>query len=369
MSALDRIPGLAGYLAARQQNEASSLGQLQQAQGVMGLQGALRAREQEEQLMAALAQSNGDPEKAMQIAIASGNLAGAAKLAPVVEARRKQGAGQPIGSGGLRLPNGEIVPPAAGPKQFAPPEIIRLQEHLKTLPEGDPRRVPVEKRIQMLGERQPAVQVNMPGSSDTVQGPDGKFYKFRIGKDGKTEVVPLQTPGGEPLRPPRTAAEIKDALEKSQTTADLGEIERLGAELNTLVQQNQGLFKGVVGPQGYIGRIVDLAAGSAGADTPAIDFANKSKLFLSSVRKVVEKDPNLSNQERQSLLESIGVGFWQTGPSSIRARNDVMQYVKNKRMGGLKDSGPKRISSDADYDALPSGAEFIAPDGTRRKKP
>lgn len=31
--------------------------------------------------------------------------------------------------------------------------------------------------------------------------------------------------------------------------------------------------------------------------------------------------------------------------------------------------GPKPISSDADYDALPSGAEFIAPDGSHRRKP
>jgi hypothetical protein len=30
---------------------------------------------------------------------------------------------------------------------------------------------------------------------------------------------------------------------------------------------------------------------------------------------------------------------------------------------------PKQIKTDADYDALPSGAEFIAPDGSRRRKP
>jgi hypothetical protein len=31
--------------------------------------------------------------------------------------------------------------------------------------------------------------------------------------------------------------------------------------------------------------------------------------------------------------------------------------------------GPKKISSDAEYNSLPSGAEFIAPDGSRRRKP
>jgi hypothetical protein len=32
-------------------------------------------------------------------------------------------------------------------------------------------------------------------------------------------------------------------------------------------------------------------------------------------------------------------------------------------------AGPKKIASDAEYDALPSGAEFIDPDGKRRRKP
>jgi len=70
--------------------------------------------------------------------------------------------------------------------------------------------------------------------------------------------------------------------------------------------------------------------------TPAIDFENKSKLFLSSVRKMVEKDANLSKDERESLLGAIGTGLFQTGASSIRARQDVMQYVRRKRLGELK---------------------------------
>jgi hypothetical protein len=39
--------------------------------------------------------------------------------------------------------------------------------------------------------------------------------------------------------------------------------------------------------------------------------------------------------------------------------------------GGGSDGGgqPRRITSDADFDALPSGAEFIDPDGVRRRKP
>jgi len=37
--------------------------------------------------------------------------------------------------------------------------------------------------------------------------------------------------------------------------------------------------------------------------------------------------------------------------------------------GATSDQGPVKISSDADYANLPSGAEFIAPDGSHRRKP
>lgn len=344
MNPLMQIPGLAGYLAAKQQNEETGFNQIKQAAGVMSLQQALQAQELEQKRRQAVAASGGDVEKAMQALIASGDAAGAAKLAPIVEARRKAKQGQPIGAGGLRNPDGTVTPPAARPQQFAPPELVKLQEHLQSLPAGDPRRAPVEARIKILGERPSPVQLTMPASSDTMQGEDGKWYKVRIGKDGKVETIPLQTAAGAPLRPAPSAAELKAGQDAKDATSDIAEIERLGTELDTLVQQNQGLFKGVVGPQGYVGRIYELAAGAAGAGTPAIDFANKSKLFLSSVRKMVEKDSNLSNQERTNLLESIGVGFWQTGPSSIRARRDVMTYVKSKRIGGLK--APQQFSQE-----------------------
>src|SRR5688572_7476925 len=89
MSALERVPGLAGYLAAQQHGQAQQMGQLQQAQAVMGLQGAIQQRQREEALRATLANSGGDVEKAMAAAIQAGDLAGAAKLAPLVEEKRK----------------------------------------------------------------------------------------------------------------------------------------------------------------------------------------------------------------------------------------------------------------------------------------
>lgn len=46
---------------------------------------------------------------------------------------------------------------------------------------------------------------------------------------------------------------------------------------------------------------------------------------------------------------------------------EVMGRIRGR--GGSSGGQPSRISSDAEYDALPSGAEYVGPDGIRRRKP
>lgn len=50
---------------------------------------------------------------------------------------------------------------------------------------------------------------------------------------------------------------------------------------------------------------------------------------------------------------------------------DALPYLQTKEAQGNENvgSGPKKISSDAEYNSLPSGAEFIGPDGKHRRKP
>lgn len=47
----------------------------------------------------------------------------------------------------------------------------------------------------------------------------------------------------------------------------------------------------------------------------------------------------------------------------------VPDRVASKYVGTRKSEGPRKITGDDDYNALPSGAVFIAPDGSRRRKP
>lgn len=119
---------LAGFLAGqeyvnrdvnrRQQAEAA---QLQQAAAVMGLQKNIQAQQEEGVIKSILAQSGGDLEKAYQglVSIGTPNAVG---LAGKIKGMMPKTEPQPIGSGGLRLPDGTIVPPAARTGEQKPAE-------------------------------------------------------------------------------------------------------------------------------------------------------------------------------------------------------------------------------------------------------
>lgn len=321
------IPFYGAYAQRRQMNEAQPMQELKQASAAMGLMGALRQQQQDEQLRQAIAATGGDVEKAMAAAIASGNLAGAAKLAPVVEARKKASQGQAIGSGGLRLPDGTIIPPAARPGvTHAAPEIVRLQEYLGGLPEGDPRRVPIEARIKMLGERQGTVNVY---SGSLTAAVDENGNPVFVQPSGRADVPPRVVEG---VRPPPNAADAKAAASARAEEVTLDSVRQRIQSMTDKLQQNSGM----VGPLGIARRVGETVAGVAAPDmpTPALDYQNELRLLLADVRKVVEKDPNLSNQERLNLYETLGGGTFQTPGSAFRTLNNVLGYMENKRMSG-----------------------------------
>jgi hypothetical protein len=202
--ALNDIPGYGAYIARKQMLDQQPMQELQQGVQAMNLAALMKKQSNDNALATALAESEGNPEAALGLVLKSGNLDAAAKLAPIVESRRKaQPQGQPIGAGGLRLPDGTVVPPAARPADpnAHAPEIVRLQAAAAQYPEGHPMRQQIEARIKMLGERPQGVQVNMPASSDTMVGEDGKTYKVRIGKDGTVQAIPMVGPGGVALKP------------------------------------------------------------------------------------------------------------------------------------------------------------------------
>ncbi len=95
--------------------------------------------------------------------------------------------------------------------------------------------------------------------------------------------------------------------------------------------------------------------------------------YLRALMDAVYGDP-------QELAEAVRIGRMteeQADAAQLERQQIEQQYTRETEFGQFgerrgQDGGagqPPRISSDAEYEALPSGTVFIAPDGTRRRKP
>lgn len=111
------VPFLGGYLEGQQHDQQRLSTQIQQATGAAGLLEHIRNVQQDQQLWQALADSGGDLTKAMKAAIQAGNLAGAAKLAPLLKLQREQALTDGMLAGG--------APGATGGANFNDPNFLR----------------------------------------------------------------------------------------------------------------------------------------------------------------------------------------------------------------------------------------------------
>lgn len=307
--------------------------QQQQQMGRMKMEEAQQDRAALNQLQGLMAQSGGDPEQAIRALLVSGNPR-AIELASKLRGMMPKSAEPFTLSPGARRygADGKLIAeaPANPDKEFAPPEILRLQTMLDRLPAGHPYRAQIEARIKHLGAPPAGVTVNMPPSSDLMQKPDGTFVRVRIGKDGKVEQIPL----GD-ARPPATAAEAKATAEAAEGEQTISSVRQRIAKMASIIQGG-AMAGSPVGPLGMASRVGETVAGAVNQQTatPAIDYKNEQALLLADVRKMVEKDPNLSKDERERLYETLGGGIMQTPGSAIRTLNNVLNYVENKKVTG-----------------------------------
>ena len=332
-------PEIDAFNAAQELERKKGTAQISQLSSLAALMQHLQAGEkaqreeaENQQIAATVKQAGGDPTKALSALLSMGTpraLMIAEKMKGILP---KAPEDRVVSPGGVLVgPTGNVkyqAPFKPEPaKEFAPPEIIRLQEMLGKLPEGSTMRPAIVARIKLLTERAPGVTVNMPASSDLMQAPDGSYVRVRIGKDGKVEQVPLGN-----VRPPQTGPERKAATDEASAAASLEGVRARIAKMTSLIQGG-GVTGSVVGPLGAVGRVAETAIGTVqpGAATPSLDYDNEKALLLADVRKVVEKDPNLSNQERQTLYQTLGGGIMQTPGSAMRTLNNVMEYVEGKR--------------------------------------
>ena len=183
-----------------------------------------------------------------------------------------------------------------------------------------------DAKVKKLTTHQPAVSVYSASLTEAIDEDGNRVFIQPSAHEG----VPPRIVKN--LKPPKKPGEAKDDKESEQREATASSVRARIEQMSGALQKESG----IVGPAGIVRRGAEAVAGvvAPGMATPAIDYQNNLRLLVADVRKVVEKDPNLSNQERQNLYETLGGGTFQTPGSAIRTLNNVMGYVEGKAATG-----------------------------------
>lgn len=195
LASLANIPFYGAYVARKQMNEDQPFQDIRQASALLGLRRAVQGYQQEQQLQSLLANSGGDLEAAMNAATRSGNLAAAAKLAPIVEARRKAAQGRIVPAGGAIV--GEDNKPVFTnpPRPAQDPEVLRIMAARDALPVGHPNRAILDKAIEKLTTPNAGVNVY---STSLVPGVDDNGNPVFVQPSGQPGVAPRVVSGVRP---------------------------------------------------------------------------------------------------------------------------------------------------------------------------
>lgn len=143
----NNVPFYGAFTERSAQNDQQGLRDLQQAGALFNLHEQVLARRREQEMRQLIQQNGGDLEKAAAAAVQSGNFQGAAKLAPLIEARRKASAPRVMTPGSQLLgPNNEVLHTTpAVPRPEALPKLIQMQNFLR---DNGPR-MPPQARAQL----------------------------------------------------------------------------------------------------------------------------------------------------------------------------------------------------------------------------
>lgn len=131
------------------------------------------------------------------------------------------------------------------------------------------------------------------------------------------------------------------AIQAAQTNTGDPRVVALGTALNTSVNA----YARAISPTGV----------------PTVSDKEHARELLSTANTPEQLDAVLSMMEKEMAAAS-------KAPTEVMARQKAR--ISGRDQPTASDTGaPIRINSDAEYSNLPSGATFVAPDGTTRKKP
>lgn len=315
---LASIPGYGAYLAKSQMNAAAPMQEVQQAGALVGLQqkmeeqrqaaGALERNEKLRAAIAALPPEQRTRENILPLMLEAGMLKEALPAMAQVESPKAQ----PIGSGGLRLPDGTIVPPVREPKaptvrQRYDGETV-IQEEMQ--PDGSFREI----------GRGPRFQKSVTGPEPRQKPPPG--YRFTEG--GDLEAIP-----GGPADLKVQGAFNADTSALSTQTANL---DRLSAAANELLN-HPGLGR----ITGTVGALPDVP-GSAAANARAKLLTLKSQTGFNTLQEMrnASKTGGAVGQvtEKEWPLLQSAIATLETAQSEEQMRESlqkIMEYASGAK--------------------------------------
>ena len=367
---LMNVPGLGGYLAAEQGNQARTSGQLQQAQAVIGLRQALQQQDDKAQLQQLLQASGGDIEKAGQPAVKSGNVAAAHQLAPLAklaQERREQEEtrrgltdlyGGGAGAGPTAAPQNPMVPgpgasvmagsgaviPQPAPQPNPAAANAQRREHLQKMSLVYANNPTMQSRILAeigkLDEQAKAPPMSPLGKYIAERDklppghPDRKIYEQAITKYQPGGVQVNINPN-DPLIPGKTAQNKVDEglLDTGMRLQSLGAIERqfrpefqeLGTRFNALRLAAKDQYGGLIGMKLDPGQEKFLTEFSQ-YKRNSIDALNQ---YIKSVTGAA-----MTNAEAERILRGLpnpGTGLFD-GDSPVEFKAKMDDAIKQSRL-------------------------------------
>ena len=274
---------------------------------------------------------------------------------------------------GASLVSGGRTIAQAPNKPEAKPELVRLLDML--YPEGHPLRAAyMEKYLNKQTTHAPAAMAISYGSPVPVQLPDGSVGYAQPGnREGAPPQLMMQPGTNTPLtKPPAPPTD-------TQANANLFLSRMVGSDsvlqnLETSISREGLAAKQAAESVPLIGGA--LSAGANYALSPNQQKVEQAQRdFLNAVLRK-ESGAVISKEEFANANKQY---FPQPGDSKAvieQKRKNRQTAISGFRVAAGPVLGKKpqassvpTIGDDADYDALPSGAEFIAPDGSRRRKP
>lgn len=220
--------------------------------------------------------------------------------------------------------------------------------------------------------------LRQPPQPQMVTTPEGVF---QVGRDGKASQV--VGPDGKPL----TGRAPEKALPTSAGTALLTNqqnLRRAEQALALLEGKPVGSMQGDQNATGWKGFLPDAVlqrvdpsgtdARAAIADLGSLVIHDRSGAAVTAaefprLQPFIPSPKDDPETARKKLKRFVQVYKEVTDDAKTFYKESGYKVPELPSSQQTAPTGPKQIKSDAEYDALPSGAEFIGPDGKKRRKP